>query len=120
MTDKLADYAREASKALSHMAGGGSEMFTRIGDEFYADPELCRSRYAEKMQRLTALRSDARLKALQAAIAQAADKLERQADCLCAYAEQNGEKAKPIPSVYHLQAVHFRDIAKELREQHNG
>lgn len=53
----LAKYAREASKALTDMAGGGSEMFERIGDEFYADPALCRRRHLEKMERLAALRS---------------------------------------------------------------
>lgn len=44
----LEDYAREASIALTQIAGGGSEMFRRIGDEFYADPKLCEQRIAEK------------------------------------------------------------------------
>lgn len=47
-TVALADYARKASIALSGLSGGGSEMFTRIGDEFYAEPDTCVQRVLEK------------------------------------------------------------------------
>jgi hypothetical protein len=43
-----------------------------------------------------------------------ADRIKRQADCLDRYAEQSGFKAEPVPSVFHFQASHFRDLAKEL------
>lgn len=45
-----------------------------------------------------------------------ADKIERQAESLEHYAEQDGFAAKPVPSVFHLQAGHFRDYAEELRQ----
>jgi hypothetical protein len=45
-----------------------------------------------------------------------ADKIERQATCLEGYAENHGFEAKPVPSVFHLQASHFRTYAEELRE----
>lgn len=48
-------------------------------------------------------------------ISDIADRIDHQADCLDAYAEAHGFEAKPVPSVFHLQAVHFRDLAKELR-----
>lgn len=51
----LREYAREASKALTYLVGGGSEMFKRLGDEFYADPELCKRRGDEKMAMLARL-----------------------------------------------------------------
>ena len=41
---ELLEYARGASKELTHHAGGGSEMFLKIGDQHYADPKLCRER----------------------------------------------------------------------------
>jgi hypothetical protein len=44
------------------------------------------------------------------------DKIDVQAECLEHYAEQSGYSAKPVPSVFHFQATHFRDIAKELRD----
>lgn len=50
--DRLEDYAREASKALMRLSGGGSEMFKRIGDDFYADPKLCVARAEEKLATL--------------------------------------------------------------------
>jgi hypothetical protein len=49
-------------------------------------------------------------------IAATADKIERQAECLEGYAESSGFEAKPVPSVFHLQASHFRTYAEELRE----
>jgi hypothetical protein len=48
--EKLHAYAREASIALARISGGGSEMFKRIGDEFYADPNLCVQRAQEKLE----------------------------------------------------------------------
>lgn len=48
-------------------------------------------------------------------VAEIADKIERQAECLEGYAEQSGHHAKPVPSVFHSQATHFRDYANELR-----
>lgn len=42
-----------------------------------------------------------------------AQKLTIQANCLESYAEDHGFTR---PSVFHLQAIHFRDIAKELLE----
>ena len=49
------------------------------------------------------------------AVVEAADKIDQQADCLDHYAEMSGFKKGPLPSVFHLQSSHFRDIAKELR-----
>lgn len=45
-----------------------------------------------------------------------ANKIQRQAECLEGFAEQAGFEAKPVPSVFHSQAMHFRDYAKELQE----
>jgi len=45
-----------------------------------------------------------------------ADKIERQAECLEGYAKQAGFEEKPVPSVFHLQAGHFRTYADEIRE----
>lgn len=45
-----------------------------------------------------------------------ADKIEHQADCLEGYAKDNGFEATPVPSVFHIQAAHFRQYATELRE----
>jgi hypothetical protein len=45
-----------------------------------------------------------------------ADRIDQQADCLEAYARDHGFTDKPVPSVFHLQASHFRDLAKELRD----
>jgi hypothetical protein len=41
-----------------------------------------------------------------------ADKIERQAECLKTYAEGAGFEVR---SVFHSQAIHFRDYANELR-----
>ncbi|MES2289251.1 MAG: hypothetical protein V4530_05885 [Pseudomonadota bacterium] len=35
--------ARELSKVIVQHLGGGSEWFSRVGDEFYADPEIIRA-----------------------------------------------------------------------------
>ena len=43
------------------------------------------------------------------------DKIDKQADCLEKYAEQDGHSGKAPASVYHWQATHFRDIADEIR-----
>jgi hypothetical protein len=48
-------------------------------------------------------------------IARIADRITRQAECLEGYAEKAGHAAKPVPSVFHSQAMHFRDLADELR-----
>lgn len=45
----LESYARKASIELARMAGGGSELFTRIGDDFFADPVLCAARVESKL-----------------------------------------------------------------------
>ncbi len=47
-------------------------------------------------------------------VAEIASKIERQAECLEGYAEQSGHHAKPVPSVFHSQASHFRTYAGEL------
>ena len=47
-------------------------------------------------------------------VAALAEKLRIQTDCLVHYAEQSGFSEKPVPSVFHLQAVHFYDLAKAL------
>jgi len=73
--------------------------------------------YGSKASRIT----EAVIEALQSErssmdgeIAGIADRLLRQADCLDRYAEQSGFPEKPVPSVFHLQSSHFRDLAKEL------
>ncbi|WP_257541211.1 hypothetical protein [Sphingobium sp. CFD-1] len=33
---------RELSKVLADILGGGSEWFSRVGDQFYVDPKLAR------------------------------------------------------------------------------
>lgn len=56
---KLEAYARSASIVLGNLAGGGSENFTRIGEQHYADPEICLRRIqqrAETRERLTLAR----------------------------------------------------------------
>lgn len=45
-----------------------------------------------------------------------AQKLNAQATCLEGYAESHGFESKPVPSVFHSQASHFRDIAREMLE----
>jgi hypothetical protein len=45
-----------------------------------------------------------------------ADRIKRQADCLDGFAEQSGYHERPVPSVFHLQSSHFRDLAIELAE----
>jgi hypothetical protein len=45
-----------------------------------------------------------------------ANKIEHQAECLEGYAKDAGFEEKPVPSVFHLQASHFRTYANELRE----
>lgn len=47
-------------------------------------------------------------------LADIADRIERQATYLEGYAEQAGHSGKAPASVYHWQATHFRDLAKEL------
>jgi hypothetical protein len=47
-------------------------------------------------------------------VADIARKILTQADCLQRYAEQAGHEATPVPSVFHFQASHFRDYAREL------
>lgn len=47
-------------------------------------------------------------------LADIADRIRRQAVCLEGYAVQAGHAAKPVPSVFHLQASHFADLADEL------
>ncbi|UAB76998.1 hypothetical protein INR77_09070 [Erythrobacter sp. SCSIO 43205] len=47
--ERLRNYAREVSIAFTAVSGGGSEMFTRIGDDFYADPKACRGRVESKI-----------------------------------------------------------------------
>lgn len=49
-------------------------------------------------------------------ILQIANKIEHQAECLEGYAENHGFEAKPVPSVFHLQASHFRQYAHEIQE----
>jgi chemotaxis regulatin CheY-phosphate phosphatase CheZ len=52
---------------------------------------------------------------LQRALEIIASNNERQAECLEHYAEMAGFKAGPLPSVFHLQAMHFRDFATDAR-----
>lgn len=42
-----------------------------------------------------------------------ADRINRQAECLDGYAVSEGYE---MPSVFHSQAMHFRDLADELRQ----
>ncbi len=56
----LEAYAREASIALMNISGGGSEMFKRIGADFYADPKLCAQRAQEKLDTVRRLYSGER------------------------------------------------------------
>lgn len=57
----LPTYAREASKALTRLSGGGSEMFTRIGGEFYAEPGLCIERAEHRIDTIQRLAERKRL-----------------------------------------------------------
>jgi hypothetical protein len=50
--EMLRSYARRCSIALCNLSGGGSELFTKIGEQHYAEPELCRERIEEKMSRM--------------------------------------------------------------------
>jgi hypothetical protein len=49
------------------------------------------------------------------ALADIARRIEIQADCLDHYAVQSGHPVGPLPSVFHLQSGHFRELARELR-----
>jgi hypothetical protein len=53
--ERLRNYARECSMMMMRLSGGGSEMFMRIGDEFYAEPSLCEQRIREKQEMLRRL-----------------------------------------------------------------
>lgn len=49
----LREYAREATKVLTNLAGGGSEMFSgMIGDIYKADLHFCAKRVKERHDRL--------------------------------------------------------------------
>lgn len=50
--ERLESWARAVTKAIVQASGGGSEMFLRIGDEYYADPEACRQRLQDKFDML--------------------------------------------------------------------
>lgn len=63
----------------------------------------------------TGLAEASSIASLRQALERIADKIERQATCLEGYAEQAGHEAKPVPSVFHFQAMHFRDYAAEIR-----
>jgi hypothetical protein len=86
----LEDYARAASIALMQLSGGGSEMFTRIGDEFYAIPALCvdrarhREEACERLSRTLSLDSEAIETVVRAAM---------QAEPLPGYPLENGDEA---------------------------
>ncbi|MEW6627610.1 MAG: hypothetical protein AB1431_12575 [Pseudomonadota bacterium] len=43
MGDDVETRCRKLSKVLGDILGGGSEWFSRIGDEFYVDPDLARA-----------------------------------------------------------------------------
>lgn len=78
----LQDHARKMSIALTNLSGGGSEMFTRIGEDFYADPEACLARLAEKQanrDRRAALTKPAVPDVVRLAI-EDADALDREAE----------------------------------------
>lgn len=82
----LKDYALKITKTLTGLSGGGSEMFDgRIGDMFKADLLRCaeriRDRHAKAHELLIAEKkraasSQARIAELEAALTDAADKLE--------------------------------------------
>lgn len=57
--DDLEQYARAASIALMKLSGGGSEMFTRIGEEYYAVPRYCLERAEHRSATISRLRSRA-------------------------------------------------------------
>lgn len=57
--DNLEQYARAASIALMKLSGGGSEMFTRIGDEYYAIPKNCVERAEHRIATISPLRARA-------------------------------------------------------------
>lgn len=43
MSDEIEARCRELSKVLCDILGGGSEWFSRVGDQFYVDPKLARA-----------------------------------------------------------------------------
>ncbi|MBH1993225.1 MAG: hypothetical protein I8H86_10080 [Sphingomonadaceae bacterium] len=43
MADPVEMRCRELSRVLVDILGGGSEWFSRVGDDFYADPKLARA-----------------------------------------------------------------------------
>lgn len=47
MTETVEQRARALSKMLANILGGGSEWFSRVGDDFYVDPKLA----GEELQR---------------------------------------------------------------------
>jgi hypothetical protein len=54
---KLRSYARRCSIEMMKLSGGGSEMFERIGEDFYATPELCVERTRHKIETIRKLRA---------------------------------------------------------------
>lgn len=82
-------------------------------------PDLNAKRIAEIEAELAELRAAPPSSGETEAVArelEIANEVERQADCLEGYAEHAGHPAKPVPSVFHLQAGHFRAMASELQE----
>lgn len=43
MADDIESRCRKLSKVLGDILGGGSEWFSRVGDDFYIDPDLARA-----------------------------------------------------------------------------
>lgn len=75
--ERLRAYAAEATKVITGLAGGGSELFTRDGDDFRADLAVCsqkvRDRHLQAHERFTtavrrATAAEAREKTLQKAL----------------------------------------------------
>lgn len=46
--ERIRLWARAISKAATGLSGGGSEMFVRIGDDYYADPVAIQDRIQSK------------------------------------------------------------------------
>lgn len=85
----LSEYARAASCALMKLSGGGSEMFTRIGEEYYAVPRFCVERANHRAETIRKLSS-------RPPADEVPDMVERVARAICAAEGRDPDRVSPF------------------------
>jgi hypothetical protein len=99
-----AEIAERENEAAGHCGPYGTD----TADDYKDDPDcVLMLEAADALEASPNSRTEA--------MTRIADKITRQAECLEGYAEKAGHGARPVPSVFHSQAMHFRDLADELR-----